>query len=204
MTATTGPTVGDELPRSSRRLLPGPERRASILASAAAAFAQLGYAATSMDDVAERAGISKVLLYRHVEGKAELYRSVLETTYGEMAAEFEARLAAREPNGAIAAVLAVARRQPYGVRLLVRHASREPDFAAYATELRESVIEGITPLLAPRASDPVHLRWVAELAVTMVWEGVLEWLDHGTDDDPAFVARLGKGVQAGIDAWLGE
>ncbi|MDG2112572.1 MAG: TetR/AcrR family transcriptional regulator, partial [Actinomycetota bacterium] len=173
MTTATGPAERDTS-SSGRRLLAGPERRASILAAAAAAFAQLGYAATSMDHVAQRAGVSKVLVYRHFAGKAELYRSVLEATYNEMAAEFEARTGAGEQNGAIAAVLAVARRQPNGVRLFVRHASREHEFAEYVTQLRQGVIEGITPLLAPRATNPADLPWVAELAVTLVWEGVLE------------------------------
>ena len=182
--------------------MPGPERRASILVAAAEAFAVLGYAATSMDEVADRAGVSKVLLYRHVASKDELYRSVLEGALEEMALEFDARQGAGEVHGPIRAVLTVARRNPHGVRLLVRHASREADFDDYAAELRQRVIDGITPLLEPAATDPAHLRWVVELAVTVVWEGVLAWLDHGTGDDEEFIARLGGGVEAALAAWL--
>ena len=119
-----------------------------------------------------------------------------------MAVEFDRRHGAGETNGAIRAVVVVARRNPAGLRLLVRHASREAEFAEYATELRQRVIEGITELLSPRASDPTNLRWVAELAVTIVWEGVLEWLDHGTGDDETFADRLGAGVSAAMQVWL--
>lgn len=199
-TEDRGTMVGDMSVTESRRLLPGPERRASIFDAAARAFAQEGYAATSMAEVAQRAGVSKVLLYRHVDSKAALYRGVLEDALEDMGREFDARFGSE--NGAIWAVVTVARRRPDAVRLLVRHASREPEFAAYVTELRSQVVANITPLLAPRSSDPTHLRWAVELAVTLVWEGVLEWLDHGTDDDESFVARLGAGVQAALGAWL--
>jgi AcrR family transcriptional regulator len=60
-------------PRLGRR-----ERREQILAAATRAFARTGFAATSLDDVAGEAGITRVILYRHVESKAELYRAVLE------------------------------------------------------------------------------------------------------------------------------
>src|SRR5215472_10646365 len=51
-----------EKPR--RRLLRRPERREQILAAATRAFAQAGFAATSLDDVAVEAGISRDNLYR--------------------------------------------------------------------------------------------------------------------------------------------
>ena len=88
-----------------RRLLSGPERYASILSAAAAAFAEEGYAATSMAEVARRAEVSKVLLYRHVASKDELYRAVLGSALDDMAAEFDARRAAGDQHGSIWAVI---------------------------------------------------------------------------------------------------
>jgi AcrR family transcriptional regulator len=157
-----------------------------------------------MDEVASRAGISKVLLYRHVEGKADLYRSVLQHTLAEMATEFDSGVAVGAPHSAIRAVLAVARRNPHGVRLLVRHASREPEFAAYATELRARVVDAFVPMLAPRVDDEANLHWLVELTVTLVWEGVLGWIDDGSGDDEQFVERFGAGVQAAVQEWSGS
>ena len=49
------------------------ERREQLLAAATGAFARTGFAATSLDDIAEAAAISRVLLYRHFDSKADLY-----------------------------------------------------------------------------------------------------------------------------------
>jgi AcrR family transcriptional regulator len=46
----------------SRVLLDRPARRASILAAAAGAFAQRGFADTAMDDVAAAAGITRLIV----------------------------------------------------------------------------------------------------------------------------------------------
>lgn len=55
------------------------ERRAQLLDAARHAFAARGYHAASMDDIAERAGVSKPVLYQHFPGKVELYLALLET-----------------------------------------------------------------------------------------------------------------------------
>ena len=183
--------------RDARRRLSRQERRESILAAAAEAFAETGYGATSMEDIASRAGVSKVLLYRHTEGKAELYRAVLDDVLAAMGTEFDTRVSAGEENGAIRAVLSVAKHKPHGVRLLVRRASREADFAAHVEELRARVVDDLTPLVKANVDgDDDVIRWVIELGVTIVWEGVVDWLDHGGDDDEEIVARLGAAVQA--------
>ncbi len=62
--------------RSAR--LPRQERRAQLLDAAREAFVQLGYHAAGMDAIAERAGVSKPVLYQHFPGKLELYLAVLD------------------------------------------------------------------------------------------------------------------------------
>lgn len=57
-----------------------------ILAAATRAFARSGFAATSLDDIAAEAGISRVILYRHFESKTDLYRAVLERARTRIAA----------------------------------------------------------------------------------------------------------------------
>ena len=54
----------------------GSAKREAILAAAARLFAQKGYEATTMDDVAGAAGVSKATLYRYITSKEEL-RAVL-------------------------------------------------------------------------------------------------------------------------------
>ncbi|WP_237690268.1 TetR/AcrR family transcriptional regulator [Nocardioides panacisoli] len=59
--------------------MPRPERRAQLLASALEVFVQQGYHAAAMDDIADRAGVSKPVLYQHFPGKLELYLAILDT-----------------------------------------------------------------------------------------------------------------------------
>jgi AcrR family transcriptional regulator len=54
-------------------------RRAQLLVAARDVFAAQGYHAAAMDDIAERAGVSKPVLYQHFPGKLELYRALLST-----------------------------------------------------------------------------------------------------------------------------
>lgn len=61
-------------PRFQRRKA---DRPAEITAAAMAAFAENGYDATRVDDVARRAGISKGLLYRYFETKEDLFKAVI-------------------------------------------------------------------------------------------------------------------------------
>ncbi len=71
MTATS-----DTRPRSNR--LPRHERRRQLLDAALEVFVSQGYHAAAMDEIAERAGVSKPVLYQHFPGKLELYLALLD------------------------------------------------------------------------------------------------------------------------------
>jgi len=62
-----------ETPRTAR----GRASRQRIVAAAAALIRERGVAATSLDDVIERAGVSKSQLYLYFEGRAALLREVI-------------------------------------------------------------------------------------------------------------------------------
>src|SRR4051794_37834674 len=111
----------------SRQLLDRATRRETILRGAATAFGEKGYAATSMEDVAAAAGITKLIVYRHFSSKEELYDEVLERVSERGRDLFMAGLQAGRPgSGAVRSLLTVAREQPEGFTLLWRHAVREP------------------------------------------------------------------------------
>jgi AcrR family transcriptional regulator len=59
-------------------------RRAQIIESAVATFAELGYANTSLARIAERAGISKGVISYHFAGKTELMERIVEQVYREI------------------------------------------------------------------------------------------------------------------------
>ena len=64
--------------------LPRSERRAQLLQAAQEVFVSNGYHATSMDDIAERAGVSKPVLYQHFTSKLELYLALLDGRASEL------------------------------------------------------------------------------------------------------------------------
>ncbi|WP_030258738.1 MULTISPECIES: TetR/AcrR family transcriptional regulator [Streptomyces] len=65
-----------ERPRGAR--LPRSARREQLLGAAQEVFVAHGYHAAAMDDIADRAGVSKPVLYQHFPGKLELYLALLD------------------------------------------------------------------------------------------------------------------------------
>ncbi|MBB0245718.1 TetR family transcriptional regulator [Streptomyces alkaliphilus] len=63
-------------PRGTR--LPRVARRNQLLGAAREVFVAQGYHAAAMDDIADRAGVSKPVLYQHFPGKLELYLALLD------------------------------------------------------------------------------------------------------------------------------
>jgi len=71
--------------------MPRSARRAQLLDAAREIFVAHGYHAAAMDDIAERAGVSKPVLYQHFPGKRELYLALVQEHATEL---FEAVRAA--------------------------------------------------------------------------------------------------------------
>ena len=182
------------------RQLPRSERRQSILGGAARAFTSAGFAATSMETIAEEAGVSKLLLYRHFDSKAELYRSVLERVLERIQEEFSRT---EGPGVSVRAFTTVAREDPDGFRLLWRHAAREPAFAGYAAGVRAEAVHFAEGVLAPYV-DPTLLGWSAETIVAFLVEAVLAWLERGDPQrDEEFVALTAASMEALVRTWAG-
>jgi AcrR family transcriptional regulator len=173
-----------------RRLLPARERAASILTAAAHAFARQGYAATTLDQVATEAGVSKLIVYRHFNSKKELYAAILEQVHERLANVEQPTSPVRATDGdpairqaaaALAGTFAVARDLPDAYRLLHRIAAHEPEFAGYVHDLADREGERIQALLA-NVADPLVRGWMARLVANVINEAFLDWLDIG---DPA-------------------
>lgn len=70
--------------RPRRHKIPRPIREQQILDAAVACFARNGYPATSMDEIAERAGITKPLVYNYFGSKEGVYLATVERSGGEL------------------------------------------------------------------------------------------------------------------------
>jgi len=188
---------------ATRKLLSRAQRQAAILRGAATAFVTKGFASTAMEEVAAASGITKEIVYRHFASKDALYRAVLDGTVQQLQTEL-ARVRRTAHTGAgIRALLAVGRAQPDALRLLLRQAAREPEFADYVYAVRARVIQRV--LQRRGHPDPLLQRWAVEVAVSHVWDAVLTWMEVG---DPArdeeFAQRCSAGVNALWSAWNAE
>lgn len=78
--------------------MPRKERRAQLLESALNAFVAHGYHSAAMDDIAERAGVSKPVLYQHFPGKLDLYMAVLDSACDTVVTNCRDALASTQDN----------------------------------------------------------------------------------------------------------
>jgi AcrR family transcriptional regulator len=83
-------------PASTR--LPRPARRRQLLGAALEVFVAQGYHAAAMDEIAERAGVSKPVLYQHFPGKLELYLALLDESVADLVGAVSAALASTTDN----------------------------------------------------------------------------------------------------------
>jgi len=186
--------------RTKRRLLGTEERQAQILRAASRAFARGGFAATSMDDVAAEAGITRLIVYRHFASKEALYRAVLTAVSDRLRDEFLEGMP--KPNRDDQAwihrmMLSVARENPDGFRLLMVHAAREPQFAVHHDEW-EAKARGVADMMiGDRLDDPALKAWATRTIVASLVESVLAWLDCGSASrDEEFVERASAALRA--------
>ncbi|MGF1646777.1 MAG: TetR/AcrR family transcriptional regulator [Kineosporiaceae bacterium] len=85
-------------PGSEGVRLARPERRQQLLSAARRVFVERGYHATAMGDIAERARVSKPVLYQHFEGKLDLYLALLDEQLAEMVRVVNSALASTAVN----------------------------------------------------------------------------------------------------------
>lgn len=114
-------------------------RPGEILDAALAEFAQNGFAATRLDDVAARAGITKGTVYLYFDSKEALFRALLEQESGRNFAEVDALLDSY--TGPADALLRLLIRQAgarlvasdlrHLIRLLIAEGPRFPDLLAF-------------------------------------------------------------------------
>jgi AcrR family transcriptional regulator len=176
-----------------RKRLSGEERRVAILESALAVFADRGYHASSIDDIAREGGISKALIYEHFSSKQQLYAELLEQHAGEL---FERLGAAMEEAGkAGAARLAVGLDAFYRFveehrvawRMLFREAN-DPEMVAVLERIVAEVTGVVAALIAEdpgsrssagdEAGREQGIQMLAQMLVGSVQSLSNWWADH--------------------------
>jgi AcrR family transcriptional regulator len=133
--------------------LPADERRRQLLAVACDLFAATGFHDTSMDDIAEAAGVTKPVLYQHFPSKRALYGELLEDT-GRRLLDRLAEATSRATSGrerveaGFRAYFEFAVGDRSAFRLLFGASIRsDPDFARTVDAVLEAAAETISTLI---------------------------------------------------------
>lgn len=174
---------------STRRRLPGPERRVVILQAALRTFALHGYDGAAMDDIAAAAGVSKAVVYDHVASKRELYTHLLDAIREDLERAVERALAPAGVDGearvraAMTAFFRYVEEHPEGCRLLLLEL-QSATVSPAGRKLEERFVEGLAQMLGenPGLFDghPARdrqLRILAELLKSAV-HGLASWSFH--------------------------
>ena len=78
--------------------LPRDERRAQLLVAALEVFTAAGYHSAAMDEIADRAKVSKPVLYQHFPSKLDLYLAVLDLHIDSLVFAIQKAIASTREN----------------------------------------------------------------------------------------------------------
>lgn len=126
---------------TKRERLPRSARRAQLMEAAQAVFVESGYHSAAMDEIAERAHVSKPVLYQHFPGKLDLYLALLEQHTREVPVIVREAVDATSDNrmrvgAAIEAFFAYVEREDAGFRLVFESdLTNEPAVAQKVTRM---------------------------------------------------------------------
>jgi TetR/AcrR family transcriptional regulator len=188
---------------SVRRRPRGDGTRAEIVAAAERHFAERGYEAARLEDIAADVGIRRAAIFYHFGDKAELYAAVIEDVFGSLAAlPAEGRPCDRLEASLVGWIDTIARR-PTIARLILREAaSVQPGVSSPFVDAGRAPVawfqaviqEGIeSGELAPRI-DP-H-RFMSLIGATTVFHlAAMPWLTFDAPFDPWSPAELEKHKQ---------
>jgi AcrR family transcriptional regulator len=181
--------------------LPADQRRQQLLDVARDVFAERGFHATSMDDIAEAAGVTKPVLYQHFPSKRSLYVELLTDTGEQLLRALSAatrnveRGRDRVESGFLAYFRFVADSRA-GFRLLFSASIRtDPEFARVVDTVVQAAADVISELIEIPASD-AHRRVLANALV-----GMAESVGRHTSEDPE--TEFGVGAED-LARWISE
>jgi AcrR family transcriptional regulator len=164
------------------------ERRELLLAVARRVFAERGFAATTMDDVARAAGFTKPILYQYFESKNDLYHEIVAQTAARLLEQLsQAVRTTKNPRARIEIAFRVyfemVVSDPDAFRILFIHA-HEGETAAELRNLERGLVSFIEPHITVEISED-HRRQLAAGVVGIAEGTALAWLVQRHRDDHA-------------------
>lgn len=174
--------------------LPAEQRRRQLLDVACDAFAASGFHGTSMDEIAEAAGVTKPVLYQHFPSKRALYVELLADVEGRLLDQIT-RATEHAPTGrqrveeGFAAYFRFVTQNDAGFRLLFGASVRnDPGFAVLVQRTIDDIADLIAGLIDINSTEE-HRRVLAHALVGMAEATSRRLQRAGAERDPQRLAR---------------
>ena len=170
--------------QAGARRLTAEQRRQQLFAVALGLFAQRGYRATTMDDIAEAAGVTKPLLYQHFSSKRALYLELVQSIARDLLEAIER--AVRQADGprqqvelGFAAYFRLVVSHEAEFRLLFGrdHHADDDELGRALRMVEDAIAEAIDPLIDAGLDDD-HRRLLAYGIVGMAEGASRRFLEH--------------------------
>ena len=173
--------------KDGQRRLSAAERRERILAAATEIFAERGYVAASMGEIARQAGIVPSVIYDHFGSKRELHIELLELHGEAIIRETISEIRRGEPQqvlrDSIDAYFRFVQDDPFVWRFLFRDPPADPEIAAAYRRIQDRATAGIADLVrstAPPDASLFGLRaetegWMVAKASQSAINGLAQW-----------------------------
>lgn len=144
----------------TRRRIGSDARRQLIIEAALEVFAERGYHAASLGEIARRAGVTKPVLYDHFSSKRDLHLWLLEQQRDALFEHTRQHLtgagtAAERVERAVDAVFAYVETHPFAWRLLFRESTGEPEIVEAHRRIQQQASEAIVKTLIADAAVAV-------------------------------------------------
>jgi AcrR family transcriptional regulator len=190
--------------RGSAVRLPAARRRRQLLDVALDVFATKGFHESSMDDVAEAAGVTKPVLYQHFSSKRELYLQLLsdvgrQVTEVVVAATSTAPGPRQQVEAGFAAYFRFVADHRSAFRLLFGSSGQaDEEFGEVARLVEAAMAEALAPLINAEIDDE-HRRLLAHSIVGLAEGASRHWVSQELDLDPdRLAARVADMAWAGL------
>jgi len=189
----------------------GTQRREQLVEVGRALFARKGFDATSIEEIAAEAGVSKPVVYEHFGGKEGLYAVVVDREMQELAGRITASLTAAGSSRelverAALALLDYIESSSDGFRILVRDtsvAAASGTFAGLLNDVASQVEHLLAAAFAERSLDAEHAPIYSQALVGMVALTGQWWLEErspGRDEVAAHLVNLAYHGLRGLEA----
>jgi AcrR family transcriptional regulator len=185
--------------------MPAAERREQLLRTAVGVFAEHGYHATSMNDVAEAAGVTKPVLYQHFSSTRDLFIELLD----EIGADLRETIAKATADAAgprqqieqgFRAYFSFVGESTDAFKVLFGSgARRDPEFASFARAVEASIAEAIAELIVVEGEPVAQRLLLAHSIVGMTEAASRYWLAHDREPDvDALATQLSQLAWSGL------